>query len=192
MAHFSAPVTDDPDEERCIYRRTVNDLPQDVLGTSVVWISPPPHPGYYLFQVEDDPEPVPVEFIDNYWYELIYRPGSDTWWSSSSKRIARNEEGTGFWSIQDQNHPDYHQQTPIDAPREQASSPEHEEGPEYRFIDPHASDHEEGPSYQSAISQAPDPELQFETEVVTTQLELGLDIREREPANPADPSYPAY
>ena len=81
---------------------------------------------------------------------------------------------------------------PIDAPREQASSPEHKEGPEYRFVDPHASDHEEGPSYQSAISQAPDPKLQFETEVTTTQLELGLDIHEREPANLADPSYLAY
>ncbi len=140
MAYIAQPVTDDPDEPRHVYRRPQPDLPDHVLGT-VFWVNQDddhPYPGYYRYTEEED-EFLPVEFVNNYWWNLHFRLYDQTFWTSEDDRYDPYQGTTGYWNLADPEHPEYQaeprpSQVTLTVPRRRASTVGELESP-LRFTD---------------------------------------------------------
>jgi hypothetical protein len=66
------------------------------------------HPGYYL-EDEDSPGVFnQVEFSqEEAWHCLTYRPADNSYWASETDHIRLKKEETGYWYIDQSQHPDY-------------------------------------------------------------------------------------
>jgi hypothetical protein len=87
---------------------TTDNLPPHIKG-SAKWETALGHTGYYipacLFQ---NRQPVPVEFINNAWYSLVYINSEHTFCTHANLRITRvNNYNLSYWNLTDPEHPDY-------------------------------------------------------------------------------------
>jgi hypothetical protein len=82
--------------------------------------------GYYIpGNLTKNKKPIPVEFINNAWFSLVFIESKHTFFTRETQRIIReNTYGLGFWNITDPEHPEYTAPKPIatDPPEE---SPTH-------------------------------------------------------------------
>ena len=76
------------------------------------------YPGYYLHKDKgENRETNPVEFINDTWYDLTFRPYDGSFWVDlEHDAIGRHEEGTGYWYITDPQHSDYTPPSPSPTP----------------------------------------------------------------------------
>jgi hypothetical protein len=111
-----------------VSQRITNNLPTHVKGTAH-WTTVGPYEGYYIPAVySKNKKPIPVKFINNSWFSLIYIDSQSTFFTHGTQHIAReNTFGLGYWNITDPKHPDYTAPAPI------ATDPP-EESPTYRPV----------------------------------------------------------
>ncbi len=206
MAYIAQPVTDDPDEPRCVYCRPTPDLSDHILGT-VFWVNQDdnhPYPGYYRYTEEED-KFLPVESVNNYWWNLHFRPYNQTYWTSKDDRYDPYQGTTGYWNLTDPEHPEYQaeprpSQVTLTVPRRRASTVGELESP-LRFADNPDLDNEsyEGETtlvdsqQHTAVPPTPqEREEELEADILAAQLQYGLDIQDRDLENPVDSDYPHY
>ena len=197
MAYLVPPVTNNSNEERHVYWRAEDNLPHHILG-KVFWISSDNHlyPGYYLHKNEEDTSP--VEFIDNVWYDLTFRPYNSSFWIDLEHNvIKRHKEGTCFWYITDLQHPDYISPVlsptsgslKLSLPRERTISIDTAISP-LRFTVLDKNSDSDSDIHVSQVSTANIPVT--EEDVLAAQLEHRLDLLDRESKNPAELNQPHY
>src|SRR6201996_1549607 len=193
-------------EQRIIvHKRTVDDLPSHVKG-SIVWIQDK-DPGYCL-PIKDTVNN--VEFLNDHWY-FIDQDINDlsVYYTFPSWQIGRHTQGTGYWDLDDPQHPDNRQPSfsigsePQSALTQSSAAPSPITGTS--FTTPRAradtlestnSDEAKESSSEEPSPQSPedatvvDPELQLDTEIVTAAVTHAFSLDDREPATPFDPNYP--
>ena len=195
-----------------VTRRSHPDLPPHVLGSRISWRYPP---GYYLYQ-EFLSNYQPVEFLDNHWHCLI--ADEETYYTALEDRIHPYQEGTGYWRLSDPQHPKHTvpQILPTPGPStatvDISASGDPPRTPLKSFPSPifasnpdaSNSDSEETSDTSSAETQVDPaqvelpllriatPQEQLEENILVTQLENILALKERELENPLTPDQPAY
>jgi hypothetical protein len=110
-----------------VSRQTTNNLPVHVKG-SAEWNTIGVYTGYYIpTQYSKNNKPIPVEFINNTWYSLVYIESQQAFFTRSTQRISReNTYNLSYWNVTDPEHPKYTAPEPI------ATDPE--ESPSHRPI----------------------------------------------------------
>jgi hypothetical protein len=90
-----------------VIRRDEDDLPDHVKG-DVHWrIDQPSGPGYYILNRKNC-HYLPLEFINDYWYQLRIYTG-DAYIAEDAK-VPINTRGTGYWDINVYGYPDNQKQ----------------------------------------------------------------------------------
>ena len=103
-AHLSGPSGTNTFK---VTRRDEDDLPDHVKG-DVRWrIDQPPGPGYYI-RNRKNRKYLPLEFIDDYWYQLHVFTGEA--FTSEDAKVPRNTKGIGYWDINNYEHPNNRRQ----------------------------------------------------------------------------------
>jgi hypothetical protein len=102
----STPGPSDANSFR-VTRRDEDDLPDHVKG-DVHWrIDQPSGPGYYVLNRRNR-KYIHLEFINDHWYQLcVYTEDAYT---TKDTKVPINTRGTGYWDINDYEHPDNQRQ----------------------------------------------------------------------------------
>ena len=196
MAYLYMPFTDKYTNNQLI-RVQIRDRPDlpDYVPGQVQWLDFVPYPGYYLW---DDilEENNPVDFIENYWYQLTRESTSGYTYTSKEDHIDPYSNNTGYWRITDPEHPDH---IPEELPHIASSSTA---GPSTLSVPRQCTETLESVEL-SPFRSAPNPDVEQDhepqssvaeatTEVLATQFQHILDLENREPENPLTPQLPAY
>jgi hypothetical protein len=104
-----------------VTRQNTDNLPAHVKGIAE-WKTVGPYTGYYIpGNLTRNNKPIPIEFINNSWFSLVFIESEQSFFTCKTQSITReNTYRLGFWRITDPEHPEYTAQAPIaiDPPEE--------------------------------------------------------------------------
>ena len=90
-----------------VTRRDEDNLSDHVKGDIRWRIDQPSEPGYYILNQKNH-HYIPLEFINDYWYQLHVYTGDV--YTAEDAKVSINTRGTGYWDINDYKHPDNQKQ----------------------------------------------------------------------------------
>jgi hypothetical protein len=104
-----------------VTRWNTDNLPAHVKGIAQ-WETVGRYTGYYIpGSLTKNNKPIPIEFINNSWFSLVFIESEQSFFTRKTQSIAReNTYGLGFWALTDPEHPEYTTPEPIatDPPEE--------------------------------------------------------------------------